>query len=1029
MPYSTAIKRHTNSIQSVLSLAGSLWLHGHDVAFSKVNGLFLNRKPGCQAQHYKVLHNLHPYRWHYEGLLWTEPRSSLEFRKRRYPRHELLGLPIPGGNGLDSMWRDVLRVADISWLQDNKLEETVVFPGAGYLAMAIEAVLQASGSSFNENPTFRLENVNILTALALSTEQSASVEIFTLLRRSPISYTSNSSNWWDFTSSTPRKMKYKVLAGFLKPSLPRMWYEKLIKEGLNFGPAFQSTHEFNVPRRRPLNYRNTKLPLLRACGDNWDWSLYAVHPITLDAMLQTAIVATSGGDSGNLHAKVPTKFDVVVIETPEPFTSLASINVRAESIRFGVAEIGVEPIDSSNRIVAYFDGVRLSPYEVISQVGTTEKRHPMLRVLWEADIYGLGLMLADHLSGYLDELNPGLRILELGNDINDITKATLDLLGSNTAFKRFSSYTMASFSDTANVYLKSRLDLITSLMKPEALLLIISSVKSRGLRNTDSMDVVECRLSDDAVQISLARVSDLSSMDALNGFCFIVLDRCTNELSGAIMEKLAKISGRPTSRFTLDEVTEDTITPGATIFCLIECSEPALSTSTNEEIERIKHITNRASNIVWVTGGNLLDGSRPEFALISGIARALAPEQPSLQFFTFDIDDIRSEVQQTAERLVSVLMQRADPLDKEFIQRQGVVQVSRLVPDKDLNSCFRQKQGTELMDMPLEDAQPFKLSIEKPKQFDSLCLKQIELPKTLGLTDVQIQIKTVGLNAEDFYVLAGKDNTLNSTCSLEFCGIVERVGTSVVTLSPGDHVVAMAPSPFQTSQIVPEWACQKLRDDEDFNILSRLPLVYTTVIYALHGRARIKRDETILIYSGAGGVGIAAIQLAMLAGAEVFTTVSTEAKKDYLVKTFRIKPSNIFSSRDTSFLPGILEATNGQGVDIVLNSLSGDLLHASWRCCGQFGRFVEIGKRDLTDAGRLEMDQSLKNATFTAFDLSPLYNTNSMILNQTWARLLREALWPYREKKIMKIDPLEVFDISNITQAFRYFSSRNRMRR
>lgn len=114
-------------------------------------------------------------------------------------------------------------------------------------------------------------------------------------------------------------------------------------------------------------------------------------------------------------------------------------------------------------------------------------------------------------------------------------------------------------------------------------------------------------------------------------------------------------------------------------------------------------------------------------------------------------------------------------------------------------------------------------------------------------------------------------------------------------------------------------------------------------------------------------------------------------------------------------------------MDVVLNSLTGDLLHASWRCCGMFGRFVEIGKRDLVGAGRLEMDQFLKNVTFTAFDMSYLYDLENSEYHAIWSRLLEEVLRLYRLRKIMKIEPLEVFDLSDITQAFRHFSSRNRM--
>ena len=155
--------------------------------------------------------------------------------------------------------------------------------------------------------------------------------------------------------------------------------------------------------------------------------------------------------------------------------------------------------------------------------------------------------------------------------------------------------------------------------------------------------------------------------------------------------------------------------------------------------------------------------------------------------------------------------------------------------------------------------------------------------------------------------------------------------------------------------------------------------------------------------------------------------MSTEEKKDYLVKTFGVKPSNVFSSRDTSFLEGVLSATSGRGVDVILNSLTGDQLHATWKCAADFGRFVEIGKADLVASGRLEMDQFLKNTTFTAFDLSSLYTAGDAKQHALWAELLSQVMSLYRENKIVAVDPLKVFDLSETAQAFRYFGSRGRI--
>lgn len=952
MPYSTAIKRHADSLESVLNLAGSLWLRGHEMSFEKVNGLFSREKCGKKGQTYKVLHDLPSYRWHYDGVLWNECRASVEFRQRKYPRHELLGSQTPGGNGSDIIWRNILRVNDISWLADHKLEETVVLPGACYLSMAMEAVLQASHSNFTARPTFRLENVNILTPFVLSAERSANVELFTVIRRVPITYTSKSDIWWDFNIdsfqdgvsvphasgsisiqplSKPMMSKYRAPVDCLEPSAPRMWYEKLTNQGLNFGPYFQSIKEFQVSRMKSEYYCTTKVPLLQTCGD--ELASYAIHPITLDAMLQTAIVATTAGNSKDLRAKVPTKIGAAIIETPETsICPLASINSVAESIGVGAAEIGAELVNFHGRVNVQLEEVRLAPYEVVGQVGVTEKRHPMLRVLWKPDVHGLGLISSDRLSEFLDQFaleahsdiadegllklgaclsllahkNPGLRILELGNNISEITKATLDLLSASTAFRRLRSYTVGSFSESgelfgaavnfedgehqeislitgqtfdlvllpylpaANYDLENRLELVKNLIGSNGFLLALSNSASKLSSDALELDVVQCALSDHLTHVVLARTSlGSEAHTALSDHSFIVIDRGLNKLSEAVMGNLSEVTGRPVTRLAMDEVTESSIAPGSTVFSLIECQKPVLSTATDDEMRRIKSITNNASNIVWVTGGNLLEGAWPDFALVSGLARALVLEQPSLKFFTFDVDDIGSQVQQTAEHLISILKQKSNILDFEFIQRKAVVHVSRFVPDDTLNESFRQKQGTEIIEMPLQEAKPVKLSIERVGQFDSIFFEQLKLQRPLQATEVQVQVTSVGLNAKDFYMLAGKVDTKNATCSLEFCGIVESIGSAVSSLAPGDRVVVMAPTQFQTSQVVPEWSCQKLEDHEDFNILCTLPVVYATALYALQDRARLQHGETVLIHSGAGGVGIAAIQIAKLAGAEV----------------------------------------------------------------------------------------------------------------------------------------------------------------
>lgn len=110
-----------------------------------------------------------------------------------------------------------------------------------------------------------------------------------------------------------------------------------------------------------------------------------------------------------------------------------------------------------------------------------------------------------------------------------------------------------------------------------------------------------------------------------------------------------------------------------------------------------------------------------------------------------------------------------------------------------------------------------------------------------------------------------------------------------------------------------------------------------------------------MIHSACGGVGIAAINLAQMVGAEIYATVSNEDKVKLLTETYGIPRNRIFNSRDTSFYEGVMRETNGVGVDLALNSLAGELLHTTWRCIAEFGKMIEIGKRDLLEAGQLDM--------------------------------------------------------------------------
>lgn len=414
---------------------------------------------------------------------------------------------------------------------------------------------------------------------------------------------------------------------------------------------------------------------------------------------------------------------------------------------------------------------------------------------------------------------------------------------------------------------------------------------------------------------------------------------------------------------------------------LLEVETEFLATMQQHEMDLLRSITNVVDDLLWITGANVLDISgqaNPNLTLASGLSRTLMLEQPSLRFSVVDIGPahhFKQNIPLACESIISALVPLNDVDDKEFIYSNGLLYISRFGPDPALNQRFRRRLGMDdqLHRTTLSNAGLARFSIDKVGHSDTIYFQQLREPFTEpppGFVD--IAIRAVSLNAKDIYTSTGRVETRRGTTAFEFSGVITATARDVSNMKPGDPVVALWPCHFKTVERVPAWAVHKLLPDEEYTTMTSIPVAYSTALYALYDRACLRNGESVLIHSGSGALGIAAISIAQRVGATVYTTVGSPAKKEFLMAEFGLPESHIFSSRDSSFVDGLMELTSGRGVDIVINSLVGDLMHSSWECVSNFGRFVEVGKRELVDAGRLNMRGFLRNATFTAFDIEEM---------------------------------------------------------
>lgn len=204
---------------------------------------------------------------------------------------------------------------------------------------------------------------------------------------------------------------------------------------------------------------------------------------------------------------------------------------------------------------------------------------------------------------------------------------------------------------------------------------------------------------------------------------------------------------------------------------------------------------------------------------------------------------------------------------------------------------------------------------------------------------------------------------------LEAAGVVSRVGLHVEDLGVGDRVMTIGRGLFTTRAVLNKGLVFPIPPQLTFEEAASIPAIFSTAVHAIVEKGELESGQSVLIHSACGGVGQAALQICQMLNADIYVTVGSEEKIRYLVENFGLDRKRIFNSRDDSFYDDVMRATHGRGVDLVINSLSGDLLHASWRCVAQWGKMMEIGKRDMMESGHLPLDMFEGNRSFYGINL------------------------------------------------------------
>ena len=459
---------------------------------------------------------------------------------------------------------------------------------------------------------------------------------------------------------------------------------------------------------------------------------------------------------------------------------------------------------------------------------------------------------------------------------------------------------------------------------------------------------------------------------------------------------------------------------------LPELEKSILHGLDQQRYESLRSFLSSSRQVLWITTGGGNSRMTAESGLIDGLARVLRSENTALVFVTLALDALASQDGETnaalhGRRIADVVCRTVgkpvEDVEPEYIERNGMLHISRLTKASSLDHEIHAKTSPLPKLQAFGNDTPLALTVTNPGLLDSLRFIQDPIHATpLAPREVEIEVKAVGVNFMDTLTVLGRVNkgTLGGECA----GIVSRAGADS-GLRPGDRVCAAILDCFKTYARSECQLIVKIPDDLPFAEACAIPVTGVTAQYGLIEAARLQKGESVLVHSATGATGQMAVQLAQHIGAEVYATVGSEEKKSFLMKTYGIPNDHIFYSRNTSFAQGIMRKTQNKGVDVVLNSLSGDSLLASWECVASFGRFVEIGKKDIHSHAKLPMFQFRKNASFIAVDLDHMYVERRSAFRKSMLSVM-EML---NEKKLHAAQPLQIYPISEVEDAFRHMQT------
>jgi NADPH:quinone reductase-like Zn-dependent oxidoreductase len=907
-----------------------------------------------------LLTDLPKYSWNHSTKYWHQSRISEQHRFREFPRNDIVGTLANYSNELEPTWRNIIRADDQPWVRHHKMQSMTVYPFAGYIAMALEAAAQRAVMRHVKFDKFDLREVTVSRPLVI--HEGSDVETNVQLR--PFTEgTRVSSDAWD---------EFRIFSW----AKDRGWIEHA------HGLIAVSKRESNVvDGERQLHA--SKEALRQQVASINESSKSDVNPSELYEVL-SAIGAEYGSTFQGLE------------------------NCRA-SDDHAVADV-VIPDTAATMPKSYEPDFIIHP-AFLDQ---------MIQIVWPI----------------LGAARTGLDVLYMPSFVHSLSIAT----GITTkAGDRLKVYATGRPAPSKPAATKFSFFTTPSEGGDEALISMESMVLMPVLEGSDSPTSALNRELCYKMQWEPAFNAEVNGSEnhteptvVANGSATFspeleVSIICYPESQPELVTSLKELLTNSVQRTPMIGRLGEIKTEGCICIVLEELVRPVVSDLNPTKFKAIQDMTSSASGILWAVRGAYTDSESPDSQMVVGMARSIRSET-LLKFTTLDlgVSPQLSDID-TADKIFDVFKHTFSSdapvvgIDLEYQERNGQFFVPRIVDDAEMNKFVRKETHPSAA----PDLQPFsqegrslKIAIETPGALDTLYFTDdLAVGTPLPGYEVEIEVKATSMNFKDIMISMGQ--LASDYIGVECSGVITAIGSKVTDVRVGDRVCAMSEGAYSTHARCRGTSVQKIADNMSFEDAATIPVIYCTAYYSLFDLGRLTKGETVLIHAAAGGVGQAAIILCQMVGAEIFATVGSVAKKEFLISQYGLQEDHIFYSRNTSFSKGIRRATNGQGVDLVLNSLSSDALRETWESLAHFGRFIEIGKRDIVGNSRLEMSRFEHNAMFASVDLTLVASERPKLMQ----RLLSDVFDLISKGLARPISPITKFPISDVEVAFRTLQS------